>query len=42
VVFRSFPQENEKNHRATLMSVKLISVALKTAGPRAEAGIVRL
>ena len=27
-IFRSFPQENEKNNRATLISVKLISVAL--------------
>ena len=27
--FRSFPQENEKNNRATLISVKLISVALR-------------
>ena len=29
--FRGFLEENEKNNRATLMSVKLISVAL-TAG----------
>jgi hypothetical protein len=28
VVFRNFPQENEKNSRAMLISVKLISVAL--------------
>jgi hypothetical protein len=27
--FRSFPQENEKNNRATLTGHKLISVALK-------------
>jgi hypothetical protein len=26
--FRSFPQENEKNHRVTLISHKLISVTL--------------
>jgi hypothetical protein len=26
--FRSFPQENEKNNKAMLISVKLISVAL--------------
>jgi hypothetical protein len=31
VVFRSFPQENEKNNKATLISVKLISVALGLA-----------
>jgi integrase/recombinase XerD len=28
-IFRSFPQENEKNHRVTLISHKLISVTLK-------------
>jgi hypothetical protein len=27
--FRSFPQKNKKNNRATLISHKLISVALK-------------
>jgi hypothetical protein len=27
--FRSFSQENERNNRATLISHKLISVALK-------------
>jgi hypothetical protein len=28
-----FPQENEKNNRATMISVKLISVALKEPRP---------
>jgi hypothetical protein len=30
--FRSFPQENEKNNRATMISVKLISVAPAACG----------
>jgi hypothetical protein len=29
LVFRSFPQENEKNNSARLIGVKLISVALE-------------
>jgi hypothetical protein len=33
-VFRSFPQENEKNNRATRLASKLISVALDAENPR--------
>jgi hypothetical protein len=36
--FCSFSQENEKNNRATLISVKLISVALSGASARLKPG----
>jgi hypothetical protein len=35
-IFRSFPQENEKNNRATMVSVKLISVALTPENEKRE------
>jgi hypothetical protein len=37
--FRSFSQKNEKNNRAPMVSVKLISVALRVC-PEASAKVV--
>jgi len=33
LIFRSFPQENEKNKREPLISVKLISGSLNLSNP---------